>query len=188
MLHQRADSGALSGDAADDRADTMLGNGGGAGGTGAGWILQTITALGVVIGLILLLRWAYAKLTGQVAATSSSPVMEVLSRTTLAPRNQVLLVRLGQRILVVGDSPAGLRTLANVDDAEEVASLLAAVSAAKPNSITGGFSQLLSRFNGDYESQVVDTEGGDDGEHHVDRARSSIGGLLSRIRTVGGAR
>jgi len=153
--------------------------------SGGSWILQTITALGVVIGLILLLRTIWSRLTGQTVAAMHSPVVEVLSRTSIAPRNHVLLVRIGQRILVVGDSPAGLRTLANVDDPEEVASLLTAVSAARPNSISQNFAQLLQRFNGDYESQTIETEGGDSQEHRVDLARSTVSGLLARIRTVG---
>ncbi len=152
---------------------------------GGSWMLQTITALGVVIGLILLLRAAWSRLTGQVVATGHSPVVEVLSRTTIAPRNQLLLIRLGQRILVVGDSPAGLRTLAHVDDPEEIASLLTAISAAKPNSISQNFSQLLNRFNGEYESDALDVEGGDAAEHRIDRARNSLSGLLARIRTAG---
>jgi len=62
--------------------------------------------------------------------TSSAPqggIVEVLSRTTVAPRSHVVLMRVGTRILVVSDSPAGMRTLASVEDAEEVAELLGAI-------------------------------------------------------------
>src|SRR5690606_38166243 len=98
--------------------------------TDKGWILKTVTALGVVLGLIYLLRYLWIKLTGQVPASSHTAVVEVLSRTTIAPRNHVLLMRLGQRILVVSDSGSGMNTLANIDDPQEVASLLANVTAS----------------------------------------------------------
>jgi len=150
-----------------------------------GWALQTIAALGLVIALALALRWAWVKLTGHVPARASSPVLEVLSRTTIAPRNQVVLLRLGGRILVVGDSPAGLRTLANVDDPEEVASLLTAITAAQPTSMSQGFSQLMHRFNNEYERPEEELDGRDAEGPRLDRARYSVSGLLSRLRHVG---
>ena len=148
------------------------------------WILSTLTSLGLVIALILLARWGWTKMGGTVATRSSS-VVEVLSRTTVAPRNQVLLLRVGGRVLVVGDSSAGLRTLANIEDPDEVANVLEAVTAAKGNSISQGFSQLLSSTDGDFKRQhrLVE-EGGDNGEFRFDRARDSVSSLLSRVRNL----
>ena len=155
--------------------------------TDSGWVLGTLTALGLVIALILLLRWGWLKMGGRVAV-GSSPVVEVLSRTAVAPRNHVLLLRVGGRILVVGDSSAGLRTLASVEDPDEVASLLQDVTAAKPSSISGSFRQLLGNFDRDDElsdRQLLSEQGGDVQEHRMDRARDSLSGLLSRVRTLG---
>jgi flagellar biogenesis protein FliO len=148
-----------------------------------GWMLNTLASLGVVIGLILLLKWGWMKV-GGVAAVGSSPVVEVLSRTAVAPRNHVLLVRVGGRVLVLGDSSAGLRTLANVDDPEEVANLLEAVTAARPTSVTRGFMQLLSQTDEAYDKARVKQEGGDSGEWRIDRARESVSGLLSRVKAM----
>ncbi|MEX0744025.1 MAG: flagellar biosynthetic protein FliO [Phycisphaeraceae bacterium] len=153
-------------------------------GTGS-MALNTLTALGIVIGLILLLRWAWVKLSGQ-PTIQSSPVVEVLSRTPVAPRNHILLVRVANRVLIVGDSSAGLRTLATVDDPEEIADLLTAVTAGRDTSITKGFNQLLGRFQGEHDTAHVDDEGRDDGEHLFDRARDSVSGLLSRVRVMAG--
>lgn len=148
------------------------------------WVLNTLTSLGLVIGLILLARWGWSKMGGTVAARGSS-VVEVLSRTTVAPRNHVLLLRVGGRVLVVGDSTAGLRTLASIEDPDEVAGVLEAVTAAKGNSITNGFSQLLSHTDRDFSShERLAEEGGDDGEYRFDRARDSVSSLLSRIRAI----
>ncbi|MEX0655206.1 MAG: flagellar biosynthetic protein FliO [Phycisphaeraceae bacterium] len=160
-------------------------------GTGS-MVLNTLTALGVVIGLILGLRWVWTKVSGQ-PTVGASPVVEVLARTPVAPRNHILIVRIGNRILIVGDSSAGLRTLATVDDPDEIADLLTAVTAAQDTSISRGFNQLLNRFQGDYDPAVdpavvphFDDEGGDRSEHVVDRARSSVSGLMSRLRLMGG--
>lgn len=153
------------------------------GGTGSG-MLSTLSALGVIIGLILLLRWGWSKANGGIVV-GSSQVVEVLSRTTVAPKNHVLILRIGSRMLVVNDSAAGMRTLTQIDEPEEVADLLAAIAAAKENSMTNNFNRLLSRFNGDYDRQRDLAEGTDDQEHQFDRARDSLTGVLSRIRNFG---
>jgi len=156
--------------------------------TGGSWIMSTLTSLGLVLGLTLIAKWAYTKFGGHVP-TKSSPIVEVLSRSSVAPRNHVLLLRVGSRILVVSDSPGGVRTLANIDDAEEVASLIGAVSATRDNSITRSFTRLLQGYNKEYDAdRIAAEEGGDDGEFATDRARDSVSGLMSRVRQLGGKR
>lgn len=143
------------------------------------WMLKTLTALGIVIGLVLLVRYVYARMGGKVAGYAS-PVVEVLSRTTVAPRSHVLLLRVGGRVLVVSDSSAGMRTLASLEDPQEVADVLGAVSAAKPTSISKGFSQLLHRFSDDHEPEQPD-----DDEQTRGNVGSSVSGLITRVRSMG---
>lgn len=149
------------------------------------WWLSTIVALAAVVALILVLKAAITKWTGRTPASAHNPAIEVLSRVLVAPRNHVLLLRLGHRILVVGDSPTGLRTLANIRDPEEVARLLASVSASAPGSATASFNQLIKGF--DEEADLADRADAptqDSSEYHIDRARDGVSGLLSRIRSV----
>lgn len=150
-----------------------------------GWALSTLAALGVVIALIFAARWVYTKMGGAVVARPS-PVIEVLSRTPVAPKNHVLLLRVGQRVLVVGDSSSGLSTLADVTDPEEVASLLQSVSTHSERSVSKSFNSLVSRFNSDYDSKSrAELEGNDTSEIHLDRTRNSLSGLSSKLRTLG---
>lgn len=151
------------------------------------WIMDTLTALGVVLGIILGLRWLYLRYAGRgIAVARSTPVVEVLARTSVAPRNHVLLLRVGSRILVVSDAgSSGMRTLADIEDPEEVASLIGAVSVTRDNSMTKNFTRLFHSFNGQYDEQRTDLEGGDDDEHAVDRARDSLSSLLNRVRILG---
>ncbi len=153
--------------------------------SGVAWLLQTITALGIVIALALGVRYVYTRMGGKVASYAS-PVVEVLSRTTVAPRSHVMLLRVGGRVLVVSDSSSGMRTLASIDQPEEVADILGAVSAAKPASISQGFSQFLNKFHDQHEADP----GGPGDEVLVDaepggRVRESVSGLLSRVRSMG---
>jgi len=147
-------------------------------------LVKIMTSLGVVIGLILLARLGYARLGGKIA-TNSSPVVEVLSRTSVAPRSHVMLLRVGRRVLVVSDSSAGMRTLASVEDAQEVADLLGAVTAAKPTSISRSFSQLFHRADEAYEMQQAGLDGDVKAVDSTHRTRETVSGLLSKVRGLG---
>ncbi len=150
-----------------------------------GWLLNTITALGAVLAVIILLRVVLGRFTGAGGVVQSSPLLEVLSRVTVAPRSQVVLMRMGSRILVVGESAGGLRTLAQITEPDEIAQVLASVASDRPNSISRGFQQLVTRFNGEYEERDSHAlEGGDTTEHHIDRARDQVSSLLARVRRI----
>jgi flagellar biogenesis protein FliO len=153
-----------------------------------GWTLSTLAALGLVIGLIFAARWAYTKMGGKVVARSS-PVVEVLSRTAVAPKSHVLLVRVGGRVLVVGDGGGNLNTLSTIDEPEEVATVLQTVTAQQPHSVSRSFNAMVCRFQGDLSGQPdVQQEGGDEAEVHVDRTRDALSGLASRLQTLAGGR
>jgi len=161
----------------------------GAGASGSGrWILSTITALAVVIGLIFLLRAVLVRLGSAAAPSSRSPLLEVLGSVRVAPRQRVLILRVGRRLVVVAESAAGMTALADIDDPEEVAELLqAAPTATRPGS-ADGFKGLLQRFGSQYgrnRSTVEDPLGAEESEFQVDRARDEVSGLLSRVRLVG---
>jgi flagellar biogenesis protein FliO len=151
-----------------------------------GWLLQTLAALGVVIGLIFLTRWGWFKLSGQQPAnTTGARAVEVLARTAVAPKNRVLLRRIGQRILVVGDSAQGLNPLTAVEDPQEVADLLTAVTQQQQDSATNNFRQMMGRVSGRFDQSAWAREQGrDDSEHTLDRSREELASLLSRVRAM----
>jgi len=154
---------------------------------GGGWMLNTMAALGVVIGLILGLRWL-AKRSGAVGSTvATSAAVEVLSRTTIAPRNHIVLLRVGPRVLVVNDSGQGMRTLANIDDPDEVAELLQSVQVQRKDSASRSFSGMMSRMSGsgNEADELAMTPG--DSEASVDHVRDTIAGLRGRLSALSGS-
>lgn len=150
-----------------------------------GWV-RTFGALALVIGLIFLARMGLRRLTpGGATPTRLGGALQVLGRTTMGPRQSVVLMRVGQRILVVGESAGAMRTLAEVCEPEEVADLLAQVSRAQSTSATRAFEHMLGRMNRDYDREDGPAlEGAEMAEVHTDRARDQLGGLLSRLRDV----
>ncbi len=161
-----------------------------------GWIdssgsLNTLAAMGVVIAVIYLLRWVLIRM-GKGAVPPSHPsVVEVLARVAVSPKSHVLLIRAGRRVLVVAESATGLRALGDIDDPEEVAGLLAAVTAAKPQSITQGFTQLVRGFNEQHD-EIPDPDPDPDpleaygagSASRADRARDQVSRVVSRVRAL----
>jgi flagellar biogenesis protein FliO len=171
---------------ADDDRDASPAAGGD---PGWSWALRTAMALGVVIAVVYVVRIALRRLHGVSGASSSrSSVVEVLTRCAVGPRTHVLLLRINKRIIVAGQTQAGLNTLAEVDDPDEVAGVLASVEASRPASISSGFNKLLRQFDRGHQMPSPDEGGADDAEHLVDRARSDVSSLIGRIRSHGQTR
>lgn len=87
---------------------------------GAASLWKTFGALGLVLGLIVLGARLWKKHGPRIAAGLPAEAMEVLGKRHLDSRQSIQLVRLGSRILVLGSTPAGLRTLAELTDPVEV--------------------------------------------------------------------
>ncbi len=144
-------------------------------------ILNVLAALGVVIVLILALRKVVAKFTGRPIGTKTTPVLEVLSRVSIAPKSNILLVRIGGRILVVGESGGGLSILSEIEEPEEIASLLRAIQTTKPGSVSREFSEMLEGL----EDAPDGTSASDkDSAMRSSRARDEVTGLRTRIRSM----
>ncbi len=152
-----------------------------------GWLLSTAAALGAVIGLILLLRTLLSRITGRSTTPARTSIAEVLSRINLGPRSHILVVRMGQRILVLGEVPAGLSTLADISDPEEVAGLLQSLTASGQHSSSSLFTETLAKFDGQYGEMAEPLpEGEGPTTIHVERARDHVSTLAARLRAMSG--
>lgn len=114
---------------------------------GGGW-LQTLAALAVVVALIFVVRMLLKRFAGSSRPTRRAGAIEVLAQARLAPRQQVSLLRLGRRLVLVGSGPAGLSSLAEVTNAEEVDELLAAVRSGGPGAFAGVFARYIGAAAG----------------------------------------
>ena len=120
-------------------------------------------ALAAVIGLILLMRWGGRKFLALPAAASGG-LMQVVARTPLAPRQQLVLVRVGRRLMVIGDSGGRLSGLGQIDDPDEVAALLGQARTPGPAAVGSGatfgalFGRLGQNFGGRRGGRDDDTE------------------------------
>ena len=79
----------------------------------------TAFVLALLFGAFLLLR----KLLGRSRLFASGNAMKILARRPLAPRQEVILVEIGARVLVIGATRESLSRLGELTSAEEIAAL-----------------------------------------------------------------
>lgn len=90
--------------------------------TGGGW-LETLGALAAVAALLLAARYL-VKRAGKNPVGGAPGVVGVLARKALGPRQELVLVRLGAKLILVGASPNGLNAISEVTDPQEVQRLV----------------------------------------------------------------
>ena len=109
-------------------------------------VTRVSVALGIVLLLIFGLRWAARGMFPGAGIARSNRAVQVLSRTVISPKQQLLLVQVGRRVIVVADSGTQMNPLCEITDADEIASLLGQVHAAeKSEPISRSFRSLFHR-------------------------------------------
>jgi flagellar biogenesis protein FliO len=90
-------------------------------------LARLMAAMGIVLALILLARWGAQKLMPGTRPNAPGPI-SVVSRTVIGPRQQLLLIRVGGKLLLVSDSAGTMSRLTEITDADEIAILLGSIS------------------------------------------------------------
>lgn len=105
----------------------------------SGWwqLVQTGLALLIVVVLIFVSRFVLGRLSGQ-SVRRSRGSLEVLTRMSVSHRQELLVVRLGNRVLLVGASSTGsMQTLSEITDEREVANIIGPTSGSGQDSEGG---------------------------------------------------
>ena len=112
-------------------------------------IVRVGGALGAVVALLLVLRVMLRRLGGRLTGGGRpSGVVEVLARYPVARGQQLVLLKMCRRIVLLHQARTGMTTLSEVTDPDEVAALLARVDSSSPSrrDRAAGFSSLLDRL------------------------------------------
>ncbi len=151
-------------------------------------------ALVLVIAVILGLKWMGRRVFAVPTASRSSVAIQVLSRVALSPRQQIMLLRVGRRLIVVADTGAQMNAISEIADDEEVAALVGQLQSDKTESASRAFGTLFGRVKRGYEpepsatgaaSSVDETREGDvDEMEAVASTRDELSGLMEKVRLV----
>lgn len=115
-------------------------------------VVQVLSALAAVIGLALFLKLAASKLSRGLAGSSRpSGVLEVLARYPIARGQQLILLKLGRRIVLAHATGGSMRTLTEVTDSDEVAALLARIEAGSSGRDSLRFRSILNQFKHEHD-------------------------------------
>lgn len=107
------------------------------------------TSLGALVAVVLLILGCAKLMRKHLPAGQTLLPFEacqVLGKRHLDPKQAILFVRCGARLLIVGSGPNGLRTLSEITDPVEIDQLAGLCHQAQPHSTTQAFSSLLGRF------------------------------------------
>lgn len=88
---------------------------------------RVLLALLGVVGLIMVLRIAVRRVFPGAISQRATRAIKILCRSVVSPKQHLLLIQVGKRLIVVGDSGAQLNPLCEITDGEEVAEILATV-------------------------------------------------------------
>ncbi len=105
--------------------------------------ISVVSSLLIVIGLLFGAAWFYRKATPNLSNSMPKDVVQVLGRTPLAPRQQLVLVRFGSKLVLVSNLQGEVRTISEITDPLEVDRMAGLCESAQPGSISNSFRSIL---------------------------------------------
>jgi flagellar biogenesis protein FliO len=103
-------------------------------------------SLCVVLGVFLVVVWCTKRFAPPGSSALPKEAIESLGRAPLTARQQMQLIRVGNKLLLVALTPAGVEPLTEVTDATEVEHLLGLCRRGQKGSSTEVFRQTLAQL------------------------------------------
>ncbi len=158
-----------------------------------GWI-GLLWPLALVLVGIFVMFWAAKRYLPGLRRMAGSRAVEILGRAYLTPRQSVTVVKLGRRVLVIGQTAEQLSALASITDPEEVSEIVGLCESAGGNSSTATFRKIFQRMDREYEDESADAAppaeaaADDVSQEDLDRVRSELRSLAEKVRQVSDGR
>lgn len=111
-----------------------------------GAIASVVASLAVVLGLFFVVAWFMRRGMPNSARRLPAEVVEVLGRTPLAGRQQMHLLRFGNKLLLVCMSASGVDTIGEITDALEIDRLAGLCAAQETTSASTTFKQIFGQM------------------------------------------
>ena len=149
---------------------------------------RVMGALVLVLAAIGVLQWVGRRMFSLPGSAGSGGPIRVLSRTTIAPRQQLMLVQVGRRVVLTANCGTQVNSLCEITDPEEIAMLVAQERENKLAATARPFMAFFGKAGGAYDepansadSPAVEEEESADA---LSTTREEIGGLLEKVRSL----
>lgn len=109
-------------------------------------VATVVGALAVVLGIFFAVMWGMRRAAPGVLTALPSQVVEVLGRAPLAGRQQVHLLRCGNKLLLVSVTPDAAETLTEITDPTEVDRLAGLCEQMRPHSSSAAFRRMFQQY------------------------------------------
>jgi flagellar biogenesis protein FliO len=154
-------------------------------------VTRVLMALAGVIALIFLLRTFAKRLIPGAVAHRGSPAVKILGRCIISPRQNLLVVQFGKRLVLVGDAGANLNPLCEITDPDEVAAILAQTR-DESISVARRFESLFGRARKDFADSPEPQPGDQFDESHdqkpddpaLEDTQKELSDLREKVRDV----
>ena len=113
----------------------------------SGSIVTVITSLSIVLGLFAVVAWLMRRGMGAAGLSLPSEAVAVLGQLPLTGRQQILLVRIGPKLLLVSTNGETSSTLTEIEEPDEVDRIVGLCAETQPHSTTQTFRSLLAQMS-----------------------------------------
>lgn len=144
---------------------------------------RVAAALAIVLGLIFALKWMSRRFFPGVAGGKTTGLVKILGRTPVSPKQQVLLIAVGRRVLVVADNGGQLTALSQITDADEVAALIGQASGSSAHE-PQQFETELDKAEKDFAVQSTAAAQPSEPDRNLSWAQGELDGLMKKVRTL----
>jgi len=105
--------------------------------------ISVISSLLIVIGLLLGAAWCYRRASPNATSSLPKDVLQVLGRAPLAPRQQLVLLRFNNKLVLVSNLQGDVRTISEITDPLEVDRVAGICESSQAGSISDSFRSVL---------------------------------------------
>ena len=144
-------------------------------------------ALVIVLGAMYVTHLVWKRLGMPGSANRNAGALQVVSRLSISPKQQLVLVRVGRRVVLVGNSGTQMNTLCEIGDPEEAAGLLGLAATERSDSISSeSFNSVLGGEEKRFEEETnVDVPAGAAEEHEaLTNTRDELSDMMDKVRNL----
>lgn len=148
---------------------------------------ELVWPLFLVLAIIIAGTWIFKRWMPRGGQAAPRANLQVLARHYLSNKQSLCVVRLGRRVVFLGVTPDRIMTLADIDDPEEAAAVLADMHRARPDSFTSIFRRFTAN---DAPAGPQSAEPATAAVHAAARVTGpgeNVFGLLQRVQAMTGS-